>query len=99
MSQQITPEPIDPAALALLADGSMTVRQAAEWSGISRSELFALMHGGHVEWFRRGKNNLIPRRSLNEYLARLYAAHRVAPIRKPSPRRAAGAGTRTVARD
>lgn len=76
MSQQTTPEPIDPAALALLADGSMTVRQAAEWSGLSRTELFNLMRDGDLPWFRWGQGRMIPRKSLHEYLARLYAAHK-----------------------
>lgn len=68
---------LDPADVALLADGAMTVRQAAVFSGISRTELFDLMKQEIIEWFPRGKNRLIVRKSLVEYLARLYAAHKL----------------------
>lgn len=66
---------IDPAHVLLLSDGAMTVRQAAEFSGIGRTELFDLMKQGYLDWFPRGQNRLIVRKTLVEYLARLYAAH------------------------
>lgn len=68
----MTGEPIDPAALDLLRDGALTVSQAAEFSGICRTDLFGLMNSGELVWFRRGKARLIPRRALVELLARLY---------------------------
>lgn len=67
----------DAADIELLRDGSMTVRQAAEWSGLSRSELFALMADGTLPWWTHGqKKRLIPRRPLAELLAAEYAAQK-----------------------
>ncbi|VTR94027.1 unnamed protein product [Gemmata massiliana] len=51
MSQQTSPEPIDAAALALLSEGAMKVREAREFSGLSRQQLFALMGDGTLPWF------------------------------------------------
>jgi hypothetical protein len=67
-----------PEALDLLADGALSVNQAVQFSGISRAELFGLMKSGHLAWFKRGVRRFIVRRTLVEYLARLYAAHKAA---------------------
>lgn len=66
-----TPEPAD---LELLADGAMKVRQAVEFSGLSRAELFNLMADGTLAWFKRdtGPHRFIVKRSLVAYLAALY---------------------------
>lgn len=69
------PAPFDPADLELMRDGALTVRQAAEFSGFSRTELFDLMRTGHLEWFVHGKHRMIPRRAIVELLAAMHAAH------------------------
>ncbi len=53
----------------LLAEGTMTVRQAAAFTGLSRRTLWRLMDAGLP--FVRGaklRTRLIPKRSLIEYL-------------------------------
>lgn len=60
--------------LRLLRWGALTVRGAAKFSGIGRTELFELMRDGHLPWFKHGTFRMIPRRALVELLARMYAA-------------------------
>lgn len=75
MTRTATPTAEDRSAVA---DGSMTVNQAAAFSGLSRSELFVLMRDGPLDWFHYGekRTRLITRRSLVEYLASVRAANR-----------------------
>lgn len=77
------PEPTA-ADLKLLRRGALTVRQAAEFSGLGRSELFRLMRDGDLEWFAYGERptRLVVRKSLVRYLARLKAIHDAACARR-----------------
>lgn len=84
MSKSTSLEPIDPAALAAVAEGAMSVTAAAEFTGENRNVLFALMKNGTLEWYYSGKNRRITRKSLHEYLARLYAAHNKTQSRQSS---------------
>lgn len=71
-------KPIDPILAKwrkLLRRGALTVRRAVQFSGIGRTELFALMRDGALPWFKRGQNRLIPRAALVEYLAALAAGY------------------------
>ena len=92
MSKSSLPGPIDPAGLALHADGAMrvqdarelfregsrTVKQVAKETGLSRSELFALMAEGVLPWTPKDAKGtrIIPWSAVVDYLARLYAAHK-----------------------
>ena len=48
----------------LLADGSMSVKCAAQFSGLSRAELYKLMGAGRLAFVKHGKRRLIPRKAL-----------------------------------
>lgn len=63
----------DPAAGAW-ADGALTVRQAAAFSGQSRAKLFDLMRSGAIVWGKPGKRRVIARASLVRWLAACEAA-------------------------
>jgi hypothetical protein len=68
MSATATPTAAD---LAMLAEGSMTVKQAVEFSGLSWNRLFELMRDGVLPWFTTDTDNtrLMPCKPLVEYLA------------------------------
>ncbi len=53
----------------LLSEGAMTVREAARWTGISRSDLYRLMDSGRLPWLKPCRNRLIPRKALVELMA------------------------------
>lgn len=55
--------------LAAVADGTLTVRQAAEQFGLSRTKLFELMALEILDWFEGDKGRLITRASLVRYRA------------------------------
>jgi excisionase family DNA binding protein len=52
------------------SDGAMRVADAAKFSGISRSELYALMNRGELPWSSTGRNRLVPRKWLVQFLER-----------------------------
>ena len=54
----------------LLRDGCFTIGKAQEFSGLSRSTLYAFMETGQLEYTKCGKRRLIPRRTLTEFLGR-----------------------------
>ena len=56
--------------LELLGDGAMQIDDAVAWSGIGRSRLYAAMASGELPFVRYGGRRLIPKRGLQEYLAR-----------------------------
>lgn len=65
---------VTPDDLETLRDGAMTVRQAVEFSGLNRTDLFSLMKAGRLPWFApNGRTRMIPRRPLVDLLAELYA--------------------------
>jgi len=53
----------------LLADGLMTIPEAVEFSGLSRSSLYVAMDRGEVPSVRRMGRRLIPRRGMVKFLA------------------------------
>lgn len=53
----------------LMADGSMSVRQASEFSGIPKSTLYEVMDAGRLAYAKAGRRRLIPRKALVAYLA------------------------------
>jgi predicted transcriptional regulator of viral defense system len=59
----------------LVAEGCFSVKDAAAFSGISRSRLFELLGSGQIVSFMEGMKRVIPRREMQRYLAeRLEAA-------------------------
>ena len=55
---------------ALVADGLLTVREAAAFLRISRSTLYVLMDHGELPFLKLGKSRRIPRRAVIELAAR-----------------------------
>ena len=53
----------------LVADGLLTVREAATFLRISRSNLYALMEHGELAFVKLGRSRRIPRRALVELAA------------------------------
>ncbi len=85
--------PTDPTILAEVADGAMSVNQAMEFTGDCRARLFQLMEAGVLEWYYVGPHRRILRKSLREYVARMYAEHKANPQPRPSPKAKKGACT------
>jgi excisionase family DNA binding protein len=54
----------------MLADGFTGVTQAAEYLGISRSKIYAIMDSGELAYAKFGKARRIPRRALREFAAK-----------------------------
>jgi excisionase family DNA binding protein len=52
-----------------VADGVMSVKEACDFSKLSRTELYSLMIGGKLKYLMHGKRRLIPKRALIEMLA------------------------------
>jgi hypothetical protein len=71
--------------IELLASGALTVEAAQEFSGLSRTELFALMDAKKVRWFKPRKARLIVKSSLVAHLASLYAADPEPEERRETP--------------
>lgn len=57
------------AAVAVVADGMFTVKEAVEFTKLSRSELYALMGRGELQFLKHGKRRLVPKRAIVELLA------------------------------
>ena len=55
---------------ALVADGLMTVREAAEFLRLSRSSVYALMDHGQLAFVKIGRSRRIPKRGVVELAAR-----------------------------
>lgn len=53
----------------LLADGCITVLEAAKFSGLGKSTLYELMDAGRLAYVRVGRARRIPRRELVRFLA------------------------------
>ena len=58
-------------AMALVADGMMTVREAAAFSGICRSDLYCYMERGELPYGKNGRRRLIPRKAVQELMAKI----------------------------
>ena len=60
----------------LVSEGLMTVRKAAEFLGLSRSTVYALMESGELPFAKIGKARRIPRRAVAEFAAsRMVGSH------------------------
>ena len=55
---------------ALVADGLMTVIEAAEFLRLSRSSVYVLMDHGELAFVKLGRSRRIPRRALVELATR-----------------------------
>lgn len=53
----------------LLADGCITVLEAAKFSGLGKSTLYELMDAGRLAYVRVGRARRIPKRELMRFLA------------------------------
>jgi excisionase family DNA binding protein len=53
----------------LLADGTVGVTEAAKFTGLGRTYLYALMECGELRYVKAGKRRLIPRAALTQMLA------------------------------
>lgn len=53
----------------LLADGCITVLEAAKFSGLGKSTLYELMDAGRLAYVRVGRARRIPKRELLRFLA------------------------------
>ena len=54
---------------ALVADGLMTIQEAAEFLSVSRSKLYELMDNGELIFVKLGRSRRIPRRALIDLAA------------------------------
>lgn len=52
---------------AVIADGFISVREAADFLGLSRSTLYALMEKGKMPFAKIGSARRVPRRALIEF--------------------------------
>jgi len=53
----------------ILADGLMSVRDAAKFSGLGKTTLYGLMDSGRLAYVRVGRARRIPKRELMRFLA------------------------------
>ena len=54
---------------ATISDGLMTIQQAAEFSTISRTRMYALMGSGDIRYFQRDGRRVIAKSDLVAFLA------------------------------
>ena len=67
---RVVPDPDDSERRrALMADGAVSVVEAAKFLGASRTFLYMLMKEGRIPWARAGRKRVIPRRALVAYLS------------------------------
>lgn len=59
-----------PSRRELLADGAVSIQRACELSGLSRSTICRRIASGELASTRVGRRRLVPRRALDELLAR-----------------------------
>lgn len=64
----------------LLAEGCVSIAEAARFSGLSRSYLYAAMMKGELPFVTRGDRRLIPRNGLLAYLGSGLNAPRKSPF-------------------
>jgi excisionase family DNA binding protein len=56
--------------LGLVEDGLLTVREAQDFTRLSRSDLYARMERGELAYVKIGRRRLVPRRALIELAQR-----------------------------
>jgi len=52
----------------MVADGFLTVGEAAKFSGLGRTTIYSLMERGQLEYAKIGKARRIPKRALCDFL-------------------------------
>jgi len=62
----------------LLADGCITVLEAAKFSGLGKTTLYGLMETGRLAYVRVGRARRIPKRELIRFLAEQLVPRRTA---------------------
>lgn len=60
---------MDDEAVELVQEGLVTVAEAGQFTGLSRSSLYALMESGQLVYAKIGRARRIPRRALIELAA------------------------------
>ncbi len=55
--------------LELLAAGCLTIEEAVQFSGLSRSFLYEQMKAGRLPYIKIGNARRVPRRALQQFLA------------------------------
>jgi excisionase family DNA binding protein len=53
----------------LMADGTLSIEAAAEFSGLGRTFLYSAMDRGELPYVKAGARRLIPKKALIKYLA------------------------------
>jgi excisionase family DNA binding protein len=56
-------------AVELMRDGTLSIPDAVEFSGLGRSKIYELMEGGRLPYVKEGARRLIPKLALQELLA------------------------------
>jgi excisionase family DNA binding protein len=74
-----------PSRAALVADGLMTILEAAAFLRVSRSTLYVFMDSGELASVKLGRRRLVPRRALVEFAARgVLGAPAAPPAARPA---------------
>jgi len=60
---------MDDEAVQVVRDGLVTVVEAARFTGLSRSSIYALMESGRLAYVKIGRARRVPRRALIELAA------------------------------
>ena len=68
---------------ALVRDGLMTIKEAAEFLSVSRTKLYDLMNRGEISWRKIGRARRVPRRAVEEFAARALRGGRLLPGKEP----------------
>ena len=53
----------------VVEEGALRLKDAVEWSGVGRSQLYYAMDRGELQYLKIGTRRLIPRCALRDYLA------------------------------
>ena len=56
--------------IEMVSEGLLTVREAEDFSGLRKSKLYDLMQSGELPYAKCGGARRIPRRALQEYMAK-----------------------------
>jgi excisionase family DNA binding protein len=62
-------KPAKDACAELIADGFARVPEAAEFLGVSRAKIYAMMEAGELAYAKFGRSRRVPRRALKELAA------------------------------
>ena len=68
--RSVPPEGDGAAGADLLVDGCVSVAEAAKFTGLGRTSIYAAMDSGELVSIKRGRRRLVPRRALVAWLER-----------------------------